>query len=261
LAGVNRWARVVIILLALTGASVWLLLPNNKARHAAERTRQKLRQEGFKVDLTEFDLSTPAGLGANNEMLMLAADASRNMFSLRRLDFMRPVSSNSAMVTWSQENPEMGLNNYFWPDLRQTVADSRGLLDRACEVVISAPFRFKTVLATNGELAPDVFRARLLGSAMAARTIFELHEQHHADAWTNLLALTRLVTAWQTEPMEISHLIRFRWASTAQRVTWEALQAKDWSEAELAFLQHEWESPNFFIGLPEHGGAGSRQHD
>jgi hypothetical protein len=65
------------------------------------------------------------------------------------------------------------------------------------------------------------------------------------------LALTRLVTAWQTEPMEISHSIRFRWVLTAQRVMWEALQARDWTDEELALLQREWESPNFFTGLPE----------
>jgi hypothetical protein len=34
-------------------------------------------------------------------------------------------------------------------------------------------------------------------------------------------------------------------------VTWEALQAKEWTADELALLQHEWESPNFFNGLPE----------
>jgi hypothetical protein len=209
-----------------------------------------LRNEGFKVDLADFDFSAPAALVANNELLMLAGDAARNMFSFRRLDLMRPVGSNSAIVTWRQENPDETYN-YFWPELRRTVAERRAMLDRACDAVISAPFQFKTALATNGELAPDVVRARLLASAMAARTILELHDQHHAAAWTNLFAMTRLVTAWQTESMEISHSIRFRWVLTAQRVIWEALQAKDWTDDELALLQHEWESPNFFVGLPE----------
>jgi hypothetical protein len=51
--------------------------------------------------------------------------------------------------------------------------------------------------------------------------------------------------------MDISHSIRFRWVLTAQRVTWEALQAKNWTDDELALLEREWESPNFFNGLPE----------
>jgi len=245
-------ARVVIVIAVLTALSAWLLLPNNKARRAAERTRESLRKEGFKVDLADFDLSTPAGLGANNELLMLAADASRNMFTFRRLDLMRPVGSNSAMVTWSQEYPAEGLiDKYFWPELRKMVAERSAILDRTCEAVIFAPFQFRTALATNGELVPDVVWARLLASALAARTILELHDQHHAVAWTNLLGLTRLVTAWQIEPMDVSHLTRFRWAPTAQRVTWEALQSKEWTDDELASLQREWQSATFFNGLPE----------
>jgi hypothetical protein len=249
---VNQRLRIVVVVLVLTGVAVWLLFPNNKARRAAERTRDALRQQGFKLDLSEFELSTPAGIGANNEILMLAGDASRAMFSVRRIDLMRPVNSNSAMVTWKQENRDGDLaNDFFWSDLRNGLAERSALLDRASEAVLSGPFRFRTVLATNNDVAPDVFRARLLGSALAARTILELHEQHHSAAWTNLLALTRLVTAWQTEPMEISHFTRFRWVTTAQRVTWEALQARDWTDSELATLQGEWESPNFFVGLPE----------
>jgi len=254
---VKPWARVVVVLVALSTIAIVLFFPNHRARDEAERTRRSLRQQGFKVDLNEFDLSMPSGLGSNNELLMLAADASRNMFSrgmfsFRRLDLMKPVSSNSAVVLSRQDNPEDGIiDNYFWPELRKTVTDYGSMLDRASEAVISTPFRFKTVLGTNGELAPDIFRARLLASAMAGRAIFELHEQHRALAWTNLLALTRLVTAWQTEPLEISHFTRFRWVSTAQRVTWEALQAMEWNEDELALLQHEWESPNFFSGLAE----------
>jgi hypothetical protein len=249
---VNQRAKIVVVVLVLTGVTVWLLFPNNKARRAAERTRYTLRQQGFKVDLSEFDLSAPAGIGANNDLLMLAGDASRIMFSVRRVDFMRPVNSNSAMVTWNQENRDTDLtNDYFWSDLRNSLAERGALLDRASEAVLSGPFRFRTLLASNRDIAPDVFRARLLGSAIAARTILELHDQHHSAAWTNLLALTRLATAWDTEPMEISHFIRFRWVTLAQRVTWEALQAKDWTDSELAALQREWESPNFFVGLPE----------
>jgi hypothetical protein len=249
---VKQRVRIVLVVLVLTGVTVWLLFPNNKARRVAERTRTTLHQQGFKVDLSEFDLSAPAGIGTNNDLMTLAGDASRTMFSVRRVDLMRPVTSNSAMVTWNQESRNVDLaDDFFWSDLRNGLAERNVLLDRASEAVLSGPFRFRTLLATNADFGPDVFRARLLGSAFAARTILELHDQHHPAAWTNLLALTRLVTAWDTEPLEISYFTRFRWVTMAQRVTWEALQARVWSDSELAALQREWESPNFFIGLPE----------
>jgi hypothetical protein len=241
-----------MIVLPLIAISVWFLVPNNKARIRAEQAHRILRQEGFKLDLNEFQLSSPAGIGADNELLTLAGDASRNSFSIRRLDLMRPVNSNSAMVIWTQESPiSDSISDTFWPDLRQTLAERNAVLDRACESVLSGPFRFRTTFTTNGDIASDVFRARLIASSFAARTILELHDQHLPTAWTNLLALTRFVTAWQTEPTEISHITQSRWVTTAQRVTWEALQSKDWTESQLATLQREWESANFFNGLPE----------
>ena len=252
LAGVKPWARVVIVVLLLTAIVVWLLWPNNAARRASERTHRALRQEGFKLELTEFDLPAPAGLGTNNEILTLASDVARNSFSIRRLDLMRPVNSNSAMVIWTQETAvNQQMSESYWPELRQALSERTDVLERACASVLSGPFRFRTTLTTNGDVASDIFRARLIASAVAARTILELHDQHLPAAWTNLLALTRLVTAWQAEPMEISHFTRSRWVTTAQRVTWEALQGKGWTDSQLATLQREWESADFFSGLPE----------
>jgi hypothetical protein len=102
---VNQRVRTVLVVLVLTGVAVWLLFPNNKARIRAEQTHRILRQEGFKLDLSEFNLATPVGIGADNELLTLAGDTSRNSFSIRRLDLMRPVNKNSAMVIWTQETP------------------------------------------------------------------------------------------------------------------------------------------------------------
>ena len=86
---------------------------------------------------------------------------------------------------------------------------------------------------------------------MAARMICELHGEHQQPAFTNLFALTRLVTAWKIEPIEAAHYIRFFLAGTAQRALWEALQGPGWPEHELAALQTEWERPDFFRDLPE----------
>src|SRR5262249_11693777 len=79
----------------------------------------------------------------------------------------------------------------------------------------------------------------------------ELREKHYSAAWTNLVALTRLSTAWEPEPVEISHLVRFSVARTAWKAAWQALEAHNWSEEQLGALQREWEAPDFFKGLPE----------
>ena len=68
---------------------------------------------------------------------------------------------------------------------------------------------------------------------------------------TNLIAATRLVTAWDTEPAEISHLIRFAMTKLVFESTWQALQTNNWPEKRLAQLQAEWEGADFFSHLPE----------
>lgn len=45
-------------------------------------------------------------------------------------------------------------------------------------------------------------------------------EERYSDAWTNLLALNRLATAWEPESCEVSHLVRFNLARTVWMAAW-----------------------------------------
>ena len=81
--------------------------------------------------------------------------------------------------------------------------------------------------------------------------VLALHDGNQERAWTNLLAATRLVTAWETEPLEVSQLVRFGNTALAFNVTWQALQTNGWADEQLARLQREWESVDFFTNLPE----------
>ena len=65
------------------------------------------------------------------------------------------------------------------------------------------------------------------------------------------MALTRLATAWNIEPLEQAHYLRFFIGSNAERALWEALHSPGWTDPELARLQKEWETPDFFRDLPE----------
>ena len=46
----------------VTAGAAFLLFSHNSAQTALEETRRALRQEGFKIDLAEFDLTAPAAL-------------------------------------------------------------------------------------------------------------------------------------------------------------------------------------------------------
>ena len=78
-----------------------------------------------------------------------------------------------------------------------------------------------------------------------------LHDHDQDAAWTNLLAATRIVTAWQTEPAEASEYVRFNCLRTVYNLTWQALQAGNWPDSRLAKLQHEWEALDLLKIIPD----------
>ena len=94
-------------------------------------------------------------------------------------------------------------------------------------------------------------RLKSLAQILGTRAVLALHDGHKDAAWTNLLASTRLITAWDPEPALVSHMVRFGCTTVAYDAAWQALQANGWADERLALLQHEWESVDFFRGLPE----------
>jgi hypothetical protein len=65
------------------------------------------------------------------------------------------------------------------------------------------------------------------------------------------MVATRLVTACEPEPAEVSQLVRFGNTTLAFNATWQALQTNGWPDDKLAQLQREWEGLDFFKHLPE----------
>ena len=174
---------------------------------------------------------------------------------------MEAVGSNAAIVVWKRKswplilraNPwQSSLGDDLWPTLREALEENRAKLDAACAAALAGPIRFD-LDASRGmrDVAgtPPVMRGLI--QVLGTRTVLDLHDGNRDAAWTNVLASARLVTAWQVEPAEVSHMVRFGCASLAYDTTWQALQAPGWTDEQLGTLQHEWESVDFFKALPE----------
>ncbi len=55
-----------------------------------------------------------------------------------------------------------------------------------------------------------------------------------------------MVQRYQPEPILISHIVRIAMGQTAIATTWEFLQSDRWTDAQLAGLQSDWQSVEFF---------------
>jgi hypothetical protein len=64
-----RWKIILGMVVVAAIGTIFLAAAPNRAQRDLERTRRSLRQEGFKIDLPEFDLSTSPELRARAAIL------------------------------------------------------------------------------------------------------------------------------------------------------------------------------------------------
>lgn len=253
-----------VVVVSVIGAGVAFYLLRDKddgeALKMAQETRRKLSKEGFKVDLAEFDFSTTPEL-RNRAGTLLAWGGSA--VRLPDLALMRSMGKDTAVVIWKSERtdwdpreisrrPDENGTQAFWPSLAEVLDGNRENLDAACEAALSGPIRFDIQARPGGStLLPHLGNLKNLHQFFAGRMLLDIRQGNKNEAWTNLLAMTRLVTAWSPEPAEISHLVRYACTVICFDATWQALQTNGWSDEQLAQLQREWESVDFFAGLPD----------
>jgi hypothetical protein len=258
---ITRYLGLTLVCLIVMGAIYVALLkrPDGQAQNAAGETRQMLRQQGFKTDLSEFDFSTSPEMREREAMLKDTAPDRRSEPFVNHPNLMELVGNEAVNVVWQQdslknENPSWPNNSdqMTWEEFRQAINVNQSQIDAACASVMSGRVGFNlNSLGGNAILLPHLAMLKNLTQTLGSRTILNLHDGNLDAAWTNLMTATRLVTAWEPEPAEVSELVRFGNTTLAFNAIWQALQTNGWSDDQLARLQQEWVDAEFFKNLPE----------
>lgn len=252
-------AAVIISVTTHVGASV----NAETAKQALEKTRVELRMQGFKTDLTNFNFATSAESQAR-EAILGATAPNRNSTRainnpLEHPNLMESTENGKAVVVWKQDsllrqNPSWpdGSHELRWEDFADVINEKQSQVDAACVALQTGEIQFD-LDASSGSfmLLRHLPHLKILTQTLNDRAMLALHEGKLAEAWTNLLAATRLVTAWNPEPVEISHRVRFENAKLLFDATWQVLQTNGWTDEQLALLQREWTLADFLSRLPE----------
>jgi hypothetical protein len=253
---------LIVLLSMMAVAAFWLWHisnPDTTTQIILTETRQSLRQQGFKTDVTEFDFSTTP-----EDQIREAAITNAFGYHVSRefndhQNLQKIIGSNSIVVVWQdalvkRQYPSFGDNreSFTWDDLREAIQPNQPAINTACTAVLSGPIRFNLdSRGGNAMRLPHLAAMKKLTQHFGTRMVLALHDGDLSSAWTNLQAATRLVTVYDPEPVEVSHLVCFANVKLNFGAIWQALQTNGWSDHQLASLQREWESPDFFKHLPE----------
>ncbi len=243
-------------------AGVFFLRSQAGGADLAEATRRSLRRQGFKTELSEFDFSTSpemqirASALTNADIITPGIQgrdyARRSVLWQYNPELMALVGPDVAVVAWEQERLSRYSREDLWAALREILSENSSVLDAACEAALAGPIGFDLNAGDgNAMLLLHLGRLQRLAEEFGTRAVLELHDGNQAAAWTNVLAATRLITAWDPERVEGSYMVRYGCLEITYGTIWQALQAGGWSEDQLARLQAEWAGADLFKGLPD----------
>src|SRR5579859_6657048 len=230
-------AKIVLGLIALALLFALLLLSTgNRAERDLLQTRRALHEQGFKTDLHEFDFSNPPETRARAALLGTTTwPPHANQQPPKPILHDVPLTllaagPYAAVVVWKLQRLRRQGNADIWPDLRETLNEDREKLEASCHAALSGPVRFEPIGQGISALLPYLADLKNLSITFAARSLLALHDSDTDAAWTNLLACNCIATAYEPEPIEVSHLVRFSCVTIAYDTLWNTLQSGNWSD-------------------------------
>ncbi len=229
--------------------ALYQLHHESRLRADVADTLRELRKQGFKTSLADFKITNDTA----TQVRMSVLTSSENQLVKEPFDFgiMPRLADDTAMIL-SKQDPTVAAGAEHSPKPRTLGDPDGGTLDAACAAVMAGPISFDYDPAypeSSSVNQPGLVER--LSLTFWRRAMEELSSDNQSAAWTNILAATHLVNAWEMRPFGLCHFDRLQMADYAFAGTWQALQNGRWPEAKLAALQREWESMNFFASVPD----------
>jgi hypothetical protein len=245
---VKRRAKILfgLVLVVIAGAAL-LIYSQGRSRRKLEAYEQQLRTQGEKLELGELFPIAPEGSYAAAQSFMSLVNVTGRLSNAPPA--MKIIAPGRASVSWRQEAMPDWNNRMtnIWPGLSVELEANRGALSNL-ESLLNGPALCFNLDYSKGfalllpHLAP-LRQAEVLASAAAMSA---LHQYDYAQAWKHLQTTVGLVQRYEPEPIVISHLVRVGMANIAIDATWQFLQSDRWTDGQLAELQADWESLEFF---------------
>lgn len=131
----------------------------------------------------------------------------------------------------------------------QSFAPVRERLPALRAWLTNAPFVIQHDYAQLWSLQfPHLNSLKNASQVLRLATLLALLEANPTEALENLLASRALVYSLRHEGVLVTQLTRMSLGEVALATVWQALEADDWTDAQLAALQAAWQEPAFLAG-------------
>src|SRR5262245_539830 len=252
---------LVVVASILLGIAVIGYRSSN--RSALEKYKAELRAKGEKLTFAEV-LPPPSSTVSASLVKFTNAMGSLaySRLSPGSLELRKVVGPAKAQVLWKQEKPfgtgsGKGGLAADWPEFTTNLVNYRQSLEELQDSLKDPALNWSARTSVWDQPLPNFVTIRLAAQWLSASTIGDLHEGRTEQALEDLEAMTALARLNRDECTLVSQMIRVAVAGLGMAATWEALQAPDWTEPQLARLQKAWESVGLESAL-ENGCAGER---
>ena len=237
-----------LLVLALVGLHFYLRWETARYRASLVRNGEKLNVEELLPPRASDENGAPQLRMAASRLPQWGAPNFRVLSESPPIA-MRLVSAGHAIVGWQQSDlrgHSTQSQTNTWDELRTELEPLAPLLTDIQSALKSPAFDFQLNYALGSSLPlPHLNSLRTAMQILNSSTLLYLHDENRQAAMECLAAQVALIRVLENEPLPISQSIRARFVQSALGATWEALQAKGWSDAELAHLQVRWEAIRF----------------
>lgn len=246
----TRWKILIavgIFLLVLAGVSFMGM--RVQPEREVDAYKKLLLVHGEKLELAQV---TPAQVPASENCVDAVTTAFGMIGSGGYIvpESMQMVAPGKAMATWQQpvvrDYASRNITN-SWDEFATNIDSYRPAIEMLKSVFDRPKLDFELDYRKEFSLLlPQLEGLKRSAQLLSAAAVLDLHEGNAGGASTNICILLALVHADEAEPILISHLVRIAMVAIAENPTWELLQATNTTDAQLAFLQKNWEQLEFF---------------
>jgi len=237
--------KILAVLIVVAALVLLMVFRQGSSKRAVESYKQQLRAQGEKLLVAEL-LPTPPPESLDGAQTFLGAMSLSHQPS-NIPPTMKLIRPGRAMVAWQQEIlPEDKISN-IWPGLSLELKANRDTLS-SLQSALNVPVLYFNLDYSQGwgTLLPHLAKLKQAEILTSVSAVAALHERKFSEAWTNLHDAVILVRRYQAEPLTISHLVHIAMAHIAIAASWEFLQSDQWTDAQLAELQSNWQAMEFF---------------